>query len=151
MVAVAGEPDLRYSFSELDPEDRERAVPNAVQPLSFPEAPHLPRPYANDKGTYSFVTTGVMFPTVSVDAAANLMKATSETTGVSRPLTDMEYQKLMLGQAYLAVYAIAYYRDAFNTKHWTTACGFSYFKNGQTSIPRACVAYNDVDDNWVFG
>ena len=122
-----------------------------IEVVDIDKSPHLPNPEGADKGTYTFVTTGVVFPTVTFDGAARLQKPTSETTSEDRPLTDPEYQKLMLGQAYLAVYSLTFYRDAFNTKHWTTFCGWSYFKAGQSILPSACDRYNNVDDNWILG
>lgn len=118
-----------------------------IEVVDTDKSPHLPNPEGADKGTYTFITTGVVFPTVSFDTVAKLMKPTSETTGETRPLTDSEYQRLMQGQAYLAVYSVAFYRDAFNVRHWTTFCGWHYFQEGKLSGPRACIDYNNVDDN----
>src|ERR1700730_17261397 len=85
-----------------------------IEVVDIDKSPHLPNPEGADKGTYTFVTTGVVFPTVTFDGAARLQKPTSETTSEDRPLTDHDYQKLMVGQAYLAVYSLTFYRDAFN-------------------------------------
>jgi hypothetical protein len=120
-----------------------------VEVVDIDKSPHLPNPEGADKGTYTFVTSGVVFPNVTVDGAANLVKATSETTSEVRPLTDPEYQRLMHGEAYLAIYAVAFYRDAYNTRHWTTFCGWHSFTTGRVSA-NACIAYNNVDDNILW-
>ena len=82
------------------------------------------------------------------DGVAKSVELKSNTAS-DLPLTDADYERLMAGRAYLAVYAVAYYRDAFNTKHWTTFCGWHSFKAEKVSA-NPCVAYNNVDDNILW-
>jgi hypothetical protein len=117
-----------------------------VEVVDIDKAPHLPELEGAEMRSWTFVTSGIVFPSVSVDGLAKSVKATSNTTSEDLPLTDAEYQRLMDGKAYLAVYAVAHYKDAFNTKHWTTFCGWRSFKAGNVSA-NPCVAYNNVDDN----
>ncbi len=117
-----------------------------VEVVDTDKPPHLPELEGTEIRSWTRVTSGIVFPSVSLEGLAKSVKATS---GTDLPLTDAEYQRLMRGEAYLAVYAVAYYRDAFNTKHWTTFCGWHSFTAGNVSAG-PCTAYNNVDDNILW-
>jgi hypothetical protein len=105
----------------------------------------LAKPEGGDNGAWTRAISGIVFPEVSVDGVAKSLKAVSDQS-VDRPITDAEYQRLMKGEAYLAISGIAYYKDVYNTKHWTTFCGWHTFTAGNVAA-LACVADNKVDDN----
>jgi hypothetical protein len=120
-----------------------------VEVVDNDKAPHLPELEGPEIRSWTFVTSGIVFPNVAIDGLAKSVKATSGTASEDLPVTDADYQRLMEGKAYLAVYAVAYYRDAFNTKHWTTFCAWHSFKAGNVTA-NSCIAYNNVDDNLLW-
>ena len=105
----------------------------------------IPMPQV-DNGPWTFTRSGVVFPEVSVDGVAKSLEALENKQSVDRPITNAEYQSLMKGEAYLAISGIAYYKDVYNTKHWTTFCGWHSFAAVKLAA-NACVANNSVDDN----
>jgi hypothetical protein len=120
-----------------------------VEVVDINKPPRLPELEGKEIRSWTRVTSGIVFPNVSVDGLAKSVKQTPPgTTSEDLPISEVDYRRLMEGKAYLAVYAVAYYRDAFNTKHWTTFCGWHLFTVG--GVPAACTAYNNVDDNLLW-
>jgi len=118
---------LAYSFVEI---------------VDIDKSPHLLKPEGGDNGAWTRVISGVVFPEVVVDGVAKSL----DKQGVDRTITDAEYQRLIKGEAYLTISGIAYYKDVYNTKHWTTFCGWHSFTAGNVAAV-GCVANNTVDDN----
>lgn len=113
-----------------------------VEIVDIDKSPHLLKAEGGNNGPWARTISGIVFPEVVVDGVAKSL----DNQGGDRPITDAEYQRLMKGQAYLAISGIAYYKDVYNTKHWTTFCGWHSFAAGHVAAV-ACVADNTVDDN----
>lgn len=76
----------------------------------------------------------------------------TDTTGrkmKDRLISQAEYQEILDGDAYMALYAYITYDDIFGSPHWRKFCVFSA---GSLEKPvfvtaKGCTDYNNVDDN----
>jgi hypothetical protein len=60
-------------------------------------------------------------------------------------LSHADYEMLMSGDSYLAVYALLKYKDIFGVQHWAQICAWHSW--GDKGVPQDCTRYNRVDEN----
>jgi hypothetical protein len=103
--------------------------------------------YAKD---HTGITAGTLYPNSPVKMTAQLVQGNPKAaTGLEpRGLSASEYQELLEGRTYLAVYARGEYFDIFGDKHWFHFC---IHKSLSPTIiltqSRSCSEYNDADND----
>lgn len=103
-------------------------------------------------GPISSLSTGVALPNAPYSrtvqlSEVELIKGTG-TVVKTKLLSKAEYQEILDGKAYIAVYAFTTYDDVFGKHHWRKSCIFDNAATLQRAMStEACAAYNSVDDN----
>jgi hypothetical protein len=92
-------------------------------------------------------TAGILYPTRSFDLHAMSMEKLSPTVGVSHALTHAEFEELLEGKSYIAIYAEMTYTDIFGITHWVHFCVFDSPGHKTVFGGKACSDYNQVDNN----
>jgi hypothetical protein len=97
-------------------------------------------------------SAGIMPPNAPQTMAVTMFdRDPTDATGnktITRLLIPIEYQELVDGKAYMAVYAYTTYEDIFGDRHWSKYCVFATVPPRVVTVTaKACSDYNDVDDN----
>ena len=93
---------------------------------------------------------GILFPhsPAQVQAALLRFNANTATQTEQRPLSTTEYQELLDGNSYIAVYSRTTYNDIFGTEHWDQTCAFTTPSVKPVLLTaKKCSDYNNVDND----
>jgi hypothetical protein len=100
-------------------------------------------------GNHSASTTGLLFPNSSTPITVVMVNKEAPLNSREFPIAVLEqadYDRLTSGDAYIAYFAQARYRDIFGKDHWTRYCAFvsetQFMRKFQA---RACTDYNSAD------
>jgi hypothetical protein len=123
-----------------------KVVVEKVRNGESPEFIYENRPHVND-------STGTIFPNAppaQFDAVLLQGKPHKPGEPDTEPvlLTPFQFQDLVDGTSYLAIYGTTSYTDVFDIKHFVNFCSFASFSPTTIQVTaRKCSDYNDVDNN----
>lgn len=103
--------------------------------------------YNKPRSTYS---VGIVFPDEAKPSQVKLLEYDPGNApyGVrERTLSRAEYQALVNGDSWLALYGTVDYEDVFHIHHWVHYCNWFPLVAGQVAAAGSCTEYNSVDDN----
>lgn len=101
------------------------------------------------RGAGVATSAGTLYPNNPVQFNAELLKGDSHSGAGTRLLSASEYQELLEGQKYLAVYGRGFYVDIFGQAHHFHFCVFKGLSPTPTlSQTKSCSDYNDADDDY---
>lgn len=97
-------------------------------------------------------STGMFRPNTQISLDGALLeldpKDPSRQNTRYRVLSELEYQELLDGKAYIAIYAYSSYDDIFGKHHWDKYCVFAVPSPKPVTVTaKACTDYNDTDNN----
>ena len=93
-------------------------------------------------------TIGIAFPDEMQPMRPQLLEDDPNRPGRARErtLSRAEYQALVNGDAWIAIYASVEYEDAFHIQHWTHYCTWTALVAGRDVTAKSCTDYNNTDD-----
>lgn len=89
---------------------------------------------------------GVLFPSAKIDNPVAWIPPESTSLGPPPPLAQSTYDRLLAGEAYVAVSAQVTYTDAYGD-HWLNWCSWQGFWRNSQFTAKACTDFNEVSPN----